>query len=121
MTERDTIFLDGLEIRTVIGVEPWEREEAQTVVVDLRMACDAARAAKADDVNDALNYRTVAKAALAFGAAHRFHLVETFAERLAEHLMATCGIGWLFLRVGKPGAVRFSRAVGIEIERGRRA
>ena len=120
MTARDTIFLEGLEIRTVIGVEAWEREEAQTVVVDLRLACDASLAARADDVNDALNYRTVAKAALAFGASQQFHLVETFAERLAEHLMTTCGIGWLVLRVAKPGAVRFSRTVGIEIERGRR-
>ncbi len=120
MTGRDTIFLEGLEVRTILGVEAWEREEPQTVVLDLEMACDAAVSAKTDDVHDALNYRTVAKAALAFGATTRFHLVETFAERLAEHLMATCGVGWIKMRVAKPGAIRFSRTVGIEIERGRR-
>ena len=120
MTARDTIFLEGLEIRTTLGVEPWEREEPQTLLVDLEIACDAAKAAATDDVRDALNYRTVAKAALAFGAEHDFHLVETFAERLAEHLLAACGIGWLRIRVAKPGAVRFSRTVGVEIERGRR-
>lgn len=121
MSARDTIFLEGLEVRTTIGVEAWEREEPQTLLVDLEFACDAAKSAATDDVRDALNYRTVAKTALAFGAAQSFHLVETFAERLAEHLAATCGVGWLRLRVAKPGAVRFSRTVGVEIERGRRA
>jgi len=121
MTGRDTIFLDGLEVRTVIGVEDWEREEPQTVVLDLQLACDATLSARTDDVHDALNYRTVAKAALAFGATNSFHLVETFAERLAAHLMQTCHVGWIRMRVSKPGAIRFSRTVGIEIERGRRA
>ncbi len=118
---RDTIFLEGLEVRTTIGVEAWEREEPQTLLVDLEMACDAAKAAATDDVRDALNYRTVAKSALAFGAAQGFHLVETFAERLAEHLIATSGVAWLRIRVAKPGAVRFSRTVGVELERGRRS
>lgn len=121
VSERDTIFLEGLEVRTTIGVEAWERDEPQTLLVDLEMATDAAKAAATDDVRDALNYRTVAKATLAFGEAHAFHLVETFAERLAAHLCTAYGIGWLRLRIAKPGAVRFSRTVGIEIERGRRA
>ena len=121
MIGRDTIFLEGLEVRTVIGVEAWEREEPQTVVLDLELACDATLSARSDDVHDALNYRTVAKAALAFGAASSFHLVETFAERLAAHLMTTCGVGWIKMRLSKPGAIRFSRTVGIQIERGRRS
>jgi dihydroneopterin aldolase len=117
---RDTIFLRGLEVRAIVGVEPWEREEPQTVRIDLDLACDAAKAAATDDVRDAENYRTVAKAALAFASASRYRLVETLAERLAAHLMATCGLPWVRLRVSKPGAVRFSQDVGVEIERGRR-
>jgi dihydroneopterin aldolase len=120
VSAKDTIFVDGLEIRTVLGVEDWEREEPQTILVDLRMSCDAAHAARTDDVADALNYRTVAKDALAFGAAARFRLVETFAERLADHLIARHGIERLWMRVAKPGAVRFSRTVGVELERVRR-
>jgi len=118
---RDTVFLRGLEARTVLGVDAWEREEPQTVVLDIDLACDAARAAASDEVADAVNYRTVAKAALAFATESRFRLVETLAERLAAHLMKACGVPWVRLRVSKPGAVRFSREAGVEIERGKRA
>ena len=117
---RDTLFVRGLEIRTVLGVDDWEREEPQTVVLDLDLACDASKAAAHDDVADALNYRTVAKAAIAFVGASRFHLVETLAERTAEHILSTCGVSWIRLRVSKPGAIRFSREAGVEIERGAR-
>ena len=82
--------------------------------------CDAARAARNDDLGDAVNYRSVAKAALDFASSSRFFLVETLAERLAAHLMQTCGLPWVRLRVSKPGAVRSSREVGVEIERGTR-
>ena len=117
----DTIYLRGLETTAILGIEPWEREEPQRVVVDLDLATDVARAAASDAVADAVNYRTVAKATLAFVSASRYHLVETLAERLAEHLRTTCGVAWLRLRVSKPGAIRSSRDVGVEIERGRRS
>lgn len=116
----DTVFVRGLEARIVLGVDEPERRERQTVSIDMDLACDAHAAAARDDVADALNYRTVAKAALAFLEKSEYRLVETLAERLAEHLMKTQGVRWIRLRVAKPGAVRFSREVGVEIERGTR-
>ncbi len=117
---RDTVFLRGLEVRTVIGVDDWERREPQTLHLDVEVACDAARAAASDDLGDAVNYRTIAKEALRFAARSRFRLVETFAERMARRLRRACRLPWIRLRVSKPGAVRFSRDVGVEIERGER-
>jgi dihydroneopterin aldolase len=116
----DVVFVEGLEVRAILGVNDEEREEAQTVVVDLEIATDARTAARRDDLADAVNYRTIAKDVLAFASKSRFFLVETFAERLAERLMAERGLPWLRLRVAKPGAVRFSRSVGVVIERGTR-
>jgi dihydroneopterin aldolase len=117
---RDRVFVEGLEVRAVIGVDDWERTGSQTVVVDVETVCDAARAAADDDVADAVNYRSLAKEVLAFAAASRFRLVETFAERLAARLRSAHGLPWVRIRVSKPGAVRFSRSAGVEIERGRR-
>jgi dihydroneopterin aldolase len=117
---RDLLFVRGIEARARIGVDAWEREGPQTVVVDLEFSCDAARAARRDDVADAVNYRTVAKTTLAHVESSRVRLVETLAEGLAKRLMSECGLPWVRVRISKPGAVRFSRECGVEIERGRR-
>ena len=47
-------------------------------------------------------------------------LVETLAENIASIVMNEFNVPWLRLTLGKPGAVRRSREVGIVIERGSR-
>jgi dihydroneopterin aldolase len=117
---RDTVFVTGLEARTILGVNDWERRERQTVVVDLEMACDATRPAREDDLREALDYRTAAKAVLALVESSSFFLVETLAERIAELILLEFPTPWVRVRVAKPGAVRFSREVGVEVVRGSR-
>ena len=114
----DLVYIHGLEVPAVIGVKGWEREVRQVVRLDLDMAADIAPSAGADDIALALDYRSVAKRLAQFVAESRFHLVETLAERAAEVVMREFGVPWLRLRVGKPGAVRGSREVGVVVERG---
>ena len=117
---RDTVFVRDLEARAIIGINDWEREKRQTLMIDLDLACDAASAAHEDDIAKAVNYRSVAKAVLAHVESSSYFLVETLAERIAEILQRDFGAPWVRVRVRKPGAVRFSSEVGVEIERGAR-
>lgn len=115
----DIVFIDGLEVDTVIGVYDWERGIRQCLTLDLQLGWDIRPAAAGDDLGAALDYAAVSARVQAFAAASSFQLVETFAERLAALLMAEFAIGWLRLRVTKPGAVPAARGgVGVEIERG---
>ncbi|MCU0935656.1 MAG: dihydroneopterin aldolase [Gammaproteobacteria bacterium] len=116
----DTVYIRELRIETVIGIYEWERRVRQSVVLDLEMAADIARAAATDNIADALNYKAVAKRVIAFVEASQFQLVETLAERVAEIVLAEFGVPWLRLRVNKEGALRGARDVGVVIERGRR-
>lgn len=116
----DKIFLDELKVDTIIGIWDWERKIRQTVVVDLEMSADIARAAATDDVKDTLNYKAVAKRLQAFIGESSFQLVETLAERIAEIVREEFDVAWVKVRVCKPGAIRGSRDVGVEIERGER-
>ena len=117
---RDTIYVRGLEARGIIGIEKWEQKKRQTVRVDIEMACDASLAAENDDIEKTVNYRAVSKAILKHIEEQPHLLVETLAERLGEMIRRDFGVTWLRLRVSKPGAVRFSEDVGIEIVRGSR-
>jgi dihydroneopterin aldolase len=118
---QDIVYIRDLEIRTVIGIYDWERQIKQKVSIDLEMAADIARAAETDAIADTLDYKSIAKAIIAFTEASSFQLVETLAERIAEIVIKDFGVSWLRLRVSKPGAVRGSRDVGVIIERGTRA
>jgi 7,8-dihydroneopterin aldolase/epimerase/oxygenase len=116
----DIIFLSELRIETVIGIWEWERKIRQTVVIDLEMSADIAKAAATDQVEDTLNYKQVAKRLQQFVGDSSFQLVETLAERIAGIVREEFDVAWVRVRVNKPGAIRGSRDVGVIIERGKR-
>jgi dihydroneopterin aldolase len=115
----DTVFLRGLAIETTIGFFDWERHVKQTVVIDLEIPVDCARAAATDNVNETVDYKSIAKRTIAFVSEAQFHLVETLAHNLALTLLAEYDIAWIRLSLNKPGAIRGSRDVGVTIERHR--
>ncbi len=114
----DKIFLNELRVETIIGIWEWERRIRQTVLIDLEMSADIARAAATDQVEDTLNYKRVAKRIQEFVETSSFQLVETLAEKIAAIVRDEFGVAWVKVRVNKPGAIRGSRDVGVVIERG---
>lgn len=116
----DIVFLRELRIDTVIGIYDWEREIKQTVVLDLEMAADVAKAAASDQIDDTLDYKAVAKRLIEFVEASEFQLVETLAERCAAIVREEFHVPWVRLTLNKAGAVSSARDVGVIIERGAR-
>jgi 7,8-dihydroneopterin aldolase/epimerase/oxygenase len=114
----DIVYIRDLEVKTIIGIFDWEREQRQVVSLDLDMASDIARAAASDRIEDALDYKAVAKRLIDFIESSEFFLVETLAERITGIVLNEFNVAWLRLRLGKPGAVTGSREVGVVIERG---
>ena len=113
----DTTFLRELKVETIIGIGDWERKIRQTVSIDLDMGADIRRAAAADSIDDALNYKVVAKRVQQFVADSEFRLVETMAEKIAGLVLQEFGIPWIRVRVSKPGAIRGAKDVGVLIYR----
>lgn len=116
----DIIYLKDLRIDTIIGIYDWERRTRQTVILDLEMGGDIARAAQSDDIEHTLNYKAVAKRLISFVESSEYQLVETLAEKIAEIILGEFDVPWLKLSVNKQGAVRGVRDVGVIIERGTR-
>jgi|TARA_B110000444_G_C18738412_1_gene546779 dihydroneopterin aldolase len=114
----DIVYIRDLRIETIIGIYDWEREVKQEVSFDLDMAADIRRAAQTDDIQYALNYKSIAKRIISFIQASEFLLVERMAEEVANIVLVEFSVPWLRLRVSKPGALRGSQDVGIIIERG---
>ncbi|HVZ79625.1 MAG TPA: 2-amino-4-hydroxy-6-hydroxymethyldihydropteridine diphosphokinase [bacterium] len=113
----DLIHLKGLKVRCIIGIFEWERKRKQDVILDLSFPTSVARAAQRDRIQDALDYKRIAKSTIAFVEKSSYQLVETLAERLAQHLIEKFGLPRVRLSVSKPGAIRGSQNVGVEILR----
>ena len=113
----DIIFLRDLRIDTVIGIYEWERRTRQTVILDIEMGADVAKAAAGDSIENTLNYKEVAKRIISFVEESRFELVESLAEKIAEIILMEFKVPWCRLTLNKQGAVRGVRDVGVIIER----
>ena len=70
-----------------------------------------------DEIEATTDYKTITKKIISFIEENKFELVETFAEKIAEMVIKDFDVNWIKLRVSKPGALRFSKDVGVIIER----
>ena len=117
----DVVYIKDLQIETIIGIFDWEREIKQVVSMDLEMASDNRLAADNDSIENALDYKSVAKRIISFVEQSSFQLVETLAEEVATIVREEFKVPWLRLRLGKPGALRGATDVGVIIERGEKS
>ena len=117
----DQVFINDLVARGIIGINDWEREKPQEIRINIILFADLEKAGQSDRIEDCVNYRTVTKKVLAHAeSAHRF-TVEALAADLARLCLEEPLVMKVRVRVEKPGAVRFARSVGVEIERLREA
>ena len=113
----DQVLITDLVARGILGVNEWEREKPQEILINIVLFADLHKAGTSDDLKDCVNYRTVAKKVQTHAeTAHRL-TVEALAADLARLCLEEPGVQKVRVRVEKPGAVRFSKSVGVEIER----
>jgi FolB domain-containing protein len=113
----DKIFIKDLTARGIIGLNDWEREKPQEILINITLYADIRTAGQSDDIVDSVNYRTIAKKTLAHAESAGRLTVEALAADIARLCLAEPGVEKVTVRVEKPGAVRFSQSVGVEIER----
>ncbi len=116
----DIVYIKDLRVAAGIGIYDWEKAIKQQVRIDLEMAWDNSVPAASDCIDDALNYKLTAQKVIELVESQHHDLVERLAEDIAAMLMNEMKVPWLRLTVGKPGAVKQSKEVGVSIERGTR-
>jgi FolB domain-containing protein len=113
----DQVLITDLLVRGILGVNDWEREKTQDILINIVLFNDQRKAGETDKLVDCVNYRSVAKKVQAHAESARRFTVEALAADLARVCLDEPGVLKVRVRVEKPGAVRFSRSVGVEIER----
>jgi FolB domain-containing protein len=113
----DKIIIKDLIARGIIGLNDWEREKPQEMVINLVIYTDMRKAGETDDLQYSVNYRTIAKKAQKHAETAARLTVEALAEDLAKLCLEETNVHKVKVRIEKPGAVRFSKSVGVEIVR----
>ena len=113
----DKVIIRDLLARGIIGINEDERIKPQDIIINIELYADLHRAGETDDIADCVNYRTVAKRALTHAETAQRFTVEALAADLAKLCLDEPGVHAVRVRVEKPGAVRFAKSVGVEIER----
>lgn len=113
----DKIFINDLQVETVIGIFDWEREIKQTISINLEMEFDISKAAKSDDINDSLDYKKVSKRIISLCEKADSYLVENLIEKIAQAVLKEFPVSKVTVSLEKPGALRGSKSVGIKITR----
>lgn len=115
----DTVFIRGLKARTIVGIFEWERRLPQSIMLDIEMATDTRPAADSDSIDDALDYKRVAKAVVQHVEESRFQLVESLADSIARRILQDFDVAAVELTLNKHGALSDAADVGIRIRRNR--
>ena len=116
--DRATINIRNLRLRTFIGFNDEERAKKQDVVLNLEISYLTHPAVFNDEVEDALNYKTITKQIIDRVENGSDFLVERLVSDLAEMVLRDYPqVQKALVRVEKPGALRFAELVGIEHER----
>ena len=113
----DKIFIKDLTARGIIGINDWERENPQDILINITIYTDISAAGRSDNIQDSVNYKTVAKKAIKHAESAHKLTVEALASDLADLCLQDPKVRKVCVRVEKPKAVRFSASVGVEIER----
>lgn len=113
----DQVFIKDLLVRGIIGINEWEREKPQDILINITITADLAQAGESDDIADSINYRTIAKKAQAIAETSQRLTVEALASDIARVCLEEPGALKARVKVEKPNAVRFAASVGVEVER----
>ena len=116
MTPQATIKVTNLRLRTFIGFNPEEKEKQQDVVINIEIKYRLPGDVLEDQVENALNYKSVTKRVIQHVEDGRFLLL----EKLVGDVLAICSdhpaIVYSRVTIDKPHALRFADSVSLSLE-----
>lgn len=109
------IRVKDLRLRTYIGINEDEILNKQDVLINLIILYRANDAVRDNDIDHALNYRTITKAVIALVEGNRFALLERLTQEILDLVMTYEAVAYCEAEVDKPHALRFAESVSITL------
>lgn len=101
---KDRIEIKGIEVYAKHGVLATEQERAQVFRVDVTAYTDLSRAGETDDLDDTLDYSTIALEVRELVGSESHQLIETVAAHVADSVMKHEQVTRAIVTIHKPDA-----------------
>ena len=111
------IFLRNLEIETIVGILPHERNTPRKVVINLAVECDMYHSFSSDNLQDSVDYRIIRDNVVNVVKEASDFLIERLACRVADVVLEIGGVNKVTVTIDKPGALQSCDSVAVEITR----
>lgn len=115
-TSNAIIRITNLRLRTYIGFNEEERSKQQDVVINIAIHYPAHAAQTTDQVDQALNYKTICKQVITHVEEGRFLLLEKLVSDLLAIATEHPSVERASVTVDKPFALRFADSVSLTLE-----
>jgi D-erythro-7,8-dihydroneopterin triphosphate epimerase len=112
---RATIRITDLALRTIIGINEWERHHPQDILINIGMDFDASAAVESDRIEDTVDYKSIKRGIIELVERSQFGLIEKLAHAILELVMSDAKVLAARVRVDKPHALRFADSVSVEM------
>ncbi len=118
MAEHDAkIQIDDIHTRAILGVDNWEREYRQDVLISLSLSVTVDRVRETDQVKDTLDYRSLTKDVQTYVEESKRRTVEALAEDVAAKCLERNCVQRVTAVVEKPDALRDAGGVRVKVTR----
>ncbi|KHT63070.1 D-erythro-7,8-dihydroneopterin triphosphate epimerase [Photobacterium gaetbulicola] len=115
MNQNAIIKITNLRLRTYIGFNEDERQKQQDIVINAEIHYPANNLCLSDDVENALNYKTICKSIIQHVENGKFLLL----EKLTSDVLGLCidhpWVSYAQVTIDKPHALRFADSVSLTL------
>ncbi|MEN3752059.1 dihydroneopterin triphosphate 2'-epimerase [Mangrovibacter yixingensis] len=116
MSYQDAIIrIKNLRLRTFIGIKEEEIANRQDIVINITLYYPADKARHSEDINDALNYRTITKAVIQHVENHRFSLLEKLTQDVLDIARQHDWVTYAEVEIDKLHALRYADSVSMSM------
>ena len=109
------IRIKNLRLRTFIGIKEEEINNRQDVIINVCIHYCADKARRSDDMEHALNYRTITKAIINLVEDNRFSLLEHLTGKVLEIASEHEWVEYASVEIDKPHSLRYADSVSLQL------
>ncbi|WP_281630222.1 dihydroneopterin triphosphate 2'-epimerase [Vibrio sp. St2] len=115
MNHNAIITITNLRLRTYIGFNEEEKKKQQDIIINAEIHYPANKLCLEDNIDNALNYKTICKGIINYVENGRFLLL----EKLTSDVLGICidhpWVSYAQVKIDKPHALRFADSVSLTL------